>query len=86
MREIPVRPSRMIHFFPPSNEKMVAKVPDIAPTVDVLLANLEDGVPATDKEAARAGLVEVGQDVRLSATPSSGPGSTASTRRGRSTT
>jgi len=60
LREIPVKPSRMIHFFPPSNPKMVAKVPDIAPTVDVLLANLEDGVPAADKEAARAGLVEVG--------------------------
>ncbi len=61
VREIPARPSRVIHFFPPSNAKMVAKVPDIAPTVDVLLANLEDGVPSTDKEAARAGLVEVGK-------------------------
>jgi malyl-CoA/(S)-citramalyl-CoA lyase len=59
LREIPARPSRMIHFFPPSNAKLVAKVPEIAPTVDVLLANLEDGVPAADKEAARAGLVEV---------------------------
>ncbi len=59
LREIPVRPSRVIHFFPGSNAKMVAKVPEIAPTVDVLLANLEDGVPAADKEAARAGLVEV---------------------------
>jgi malyl-CoA/(S)-citramalyl-CoA lyase len=61
VREIPARPSRVIHFFPPSNAKMVAKVPDIAPTVDVLLANLEDGVPSSDKEAARAGLVEVGK-------------------------
>jgi malyl-CoA/(S)-citramalyl-CoA lyase len=61
LREIPAKPSRMIHFFPPSNAKMASKVPDIAPTVDVLLANLEDGVPATDKEAARAGLVEVGK-------------------------
>ena len=60
--EIPFRPSRMIHFFPPSNEKMRGKVPDIVPQVDVLLANLEDGVPATDKEAARAGLVEVAQN------------------------
>ena len=51
----------MIHFFPASNAKMVAKVPAMAPTVDVLLANLEDGVPASDKEAARAGLVEVGK-------------------------
>ncbi len=52
----------MIHFLPPSNPKMVAKVPTIAPTVDVLLANLEDGVPASDKEAARAGLVEIGKN------------------------
>jgi malyl-CoA/(S)-citramalyl-CoA lyase len=61
LREIPVRPSRMIHFLPPSNPKMVAKVPAIAPTVDVLLANLEDGVPASEKEAARTGLVEIGR-------------------------
>lgn len=65
VREIPFRPSRMIHFFPPSNAKMVAKVPDIAPTVDILLGNLEDGVPASDKEAARAGLVEVGKTMDL---------------------
>jgi malyl-CoA/(S)-citramalyl-CoA lyase len=59
LREIPFRPSRMIHFFPASNEKMRGKVADMASTVDVLLANLEDGVPAGDKEAARAGLIEV---------------------------
>jgi malyl-CoA/(S)-citramalyl-CoA lyase len=68
VREIPVRPSRMIHFFPPSVEKMVAKVPDIAPTVDIILANLEDGVPASDKEAARAGLIQVGRSVDFGAT------------------
>ena len=61
VREIPFPPSRVIHFFPGSNPKMVAKVPDIAPIVDILLCNLEDGVPASDKEAARAGLVEVGR-------------------------
>ena len=61
LREIPFRPSRVIHFLPASNPKMVAKVPTIAPTVDVLLANLEDAVPATEKEAARAGLVEIGR-------------------------
>jgi malyl-CoA/(S)-citramalyl-CoA lyase len=65
LREIPVRPSRMIHFFPPSNAKMVAKVPDIAPTVDILLANLEDGVPASDKEAARAGLIDVAKNTDM---------------------
>jgi malyl-CoA/(S)-citramalyl-CoA lyase len=59
IREIPARPSRMIHFFPAANEKMRSKVPAIAPTVDVLLANLEDGVPADQKEAAREGLLEV---------------------------
>jgi malyl-CoA/(S)-citramalyl-CoA lyase len=60
----------MIHFFPASSEKMRAKVDSIAPTVDILLANLEDGVPADDKEAARAGLVEVAtrSDVRSSGT------------------
>ena len=63
LREIPVKPSRMIHFFPPSNEKMVGKLPSIVPTVDVILGNLEDGVPATDKEAARAGLVHVGKTI-----------------------
>jgi malyl-CoA/(S)-citramalyl-CoA lyase len=63
VREIPFRPSRMIHFFPAANEKMRSKVPEIAPTVDILLANLEDGVPADQKEAARAGLVEVSQSV-----------------------
>lgn len=63
VREIPFRPSRMIHFFPASNPKMVAKLPDLAPQVDVLLANLEDGVPAGDKEAARAGLIDVAKNV-----------------------
>jgi citrate lyase beta subunit len=52
----------MIHFFDPSNEKLRAKVADIAPTVDVLLGNLEDAVAVDNKEAARAGLVEVGRN------------------------
>src|SRR5690606_10281718 len=33
----------------------------MATKVDILLANLEDGVPAADKEAARAGLLDVGR-------------------------
>jgi len=61
LREIPWAPSRMIHFFDPSNEKMVAKVPDIASKVDVLLGNLEDAIQASNKEAARQGLVKVAQ-------------------------
>ncbi|WP_370945916.1 CoA ester lyase [Amycolatopsis sp. cg5] len=59
LRQIPVPPSRMIHFFDPSNEKMAAKVPDIAKKVDVLLGNLEDAVRADRKEAAREGLVKI---------------------------
>jgi malyl-CoA/(S)-citramalyl-CoA lyase len=65
VREIPIRPSRMIHFVDFSNEKMVAKVPDIAPTVDIMLGNLEDAVPVDRKEAARAGLVKVGSEIEL---------------------
>ncbi len=59
LREIPVRPSRMIHFFDPSNAKMAAKVPDIAKQVDVLLGNLEDAIQADNKVAARRGLIEI---------------------------
>jgi malyl-CoA/(S)-citramalyl-CoA lyase len=62
-REIPFRPSRMIHFFDASNEKMAAKVPDMAKQADILLGNLEDAVPADRKEAAREGLVRVAQAV-----------------------
>jgi malyl-CoA/(S)-citramalyl-CoA lyase len=66
--EIPFRPSRMIHFLDFSNEKMVAKVPEIAPTVDILLGNLEDAVPADRKVAAREGLVRVGKETELGET------------------
>lgn len=64
-REIPFKPSRMIHFLDLSNEKMVAKVPDIAPTVDILLGNLEDAVSVDRKEAARAGLIKVGREMDM---------------------
>jgi malyl-CoA/(S)-citramalyl-CoA lyase len=69
VREIPFKPSRMIHFFDASNEKMAAKVPDMAKQADILLGNLEDAVPADRKEAARAGLVKVGQEADLGETP-----------------
>ena len=57
--EIPFPPSRMIHFFDPSNEKMATKVPEIAPKVDIILGNLEDAVKTDKKEAARKGLVDI---------------------------
>src|SRR5689334_3980371 len=63
--EVPFKPSRMIHFLDFSNEKMVAKVPDIAPTVDILLGNLEDAVPVDRKLAAREGLLRVGKEMEL---------------------
>ena len=63
LREIPFKPSRMIHFFDPSNEKMAAKLPDIARKTDILLGNLEDAVPVDRKEAAREGLVRIGRQV-----------------------
>jgi malyl-CoA/(S)-citramalyl-CoA lyase len=62
LREVPFRPSRMIHFFDPSNAKMAAKVPDIAKKCDVVLGNLEDAIAADNKEAAREGLVTIARD------------------------
>jgi malyl-CoA/(S)-citramalyl-CoA lyase len=59
VRELPVRPERMIHFFPPHLEKVRNKLPEIIPQVDVLLGNLEDAIPADAKEAARAGFIAV---------------------------
>ena len=84
-REIPPRPSRMIHFFDPCNPKMVSKLPDLGEACDVLLGNLEDAIQADNKIAAREGLVKIGRET-TSATASSGPASTASTARGCSTT
>jgi malyl-CoA/(S)-citramalyl-CoA lyase len=66
--EIPVTPSRMIHFFDPSNEKIVGKLPDLATKADVLLGNLEDAIAVENKEAARAGLVRVAREVDLGET------------------
>src|SRR5918996_1994114 len=65
LREIPVKPSRMIHFLDFSNEKMVAKAADIATKTDILLGNLEDAIPVDRKEAAREGLIRVGKEMEL---------------------
>lgn len=62
LTEIAARPSRAIHFFDPSNEKMADKVPQLVGTVDVLLGNLEDAVRADHKEAARHGLVKIARE------------------------
>jgi len=60
--EIPLKPSRMIHFLDFSNEKMAAKAPEIAKQTDILLGNLEDAIPVDKKEAARAGLIKAAKD------------------------
>src|SRR3954467_337823 len=67
--EIPVTPMRMIHFFDPSNEKLVGRLPEMAAQADILLGNLEDAIPADRKEAARAGLVRAAQETDLGGTP-----------------
>jgi malyl-CoA/(S)-citramalyl-CoA lyase len=69
LRAVPLKPSRCIHFFDPSNEKMAAKLPDVAPKTDILLGNLEDAVPADRKVAAREGLCKIGREVNLGDTP-----------------
>ncbi|MGI9462922.1 MAG: HpcH/HpaI aldolase/citrate lyase family protein [Aestuariivirgaceae bacterium] len=61
-RELPVRLERMIHFVPPQIEKLRAKVPDLINTVDVVLGNLEDAIPADDKQAARDGFITLARD------------------------
>jgi malyl-CoA/(S)-citramalyl-CoA lyase len=65
LAEIPVTPSRMIHFFDPGNEKMAGKLPDLAARCDILLGNLEDAVPVDRKIPAREGLVKIGRAVDL---------------------
>jgi len=62
VREIPFRPSRMIHFFDPSNPKMASKVGELATRCDVLLGNLEDAIQVENKVAAREGLVKIAKE------------------------
>ena len=57
LRELPLRLERMIHFVPPHIDKVRAKVPELISEVDVVLGNLEDGIPADAKEAARGGFI-----------------------------
>ncbi len=55
--EMPVRLERMIHFVAPQVEKIRAKIPDLIKQVDVICGNLEDAIPASDKDAARVGFI-----------------------------
>src|SRR2546428_686284 len=69
VNEIPLKPSRCIHSFDPSNPKMAAKLPELARETDILLGNLEDAIPADKKVDAREGLVKIGREVDLGDTP-----------------
>ena len=59
LRALPVRLERMIHFVPPQNDKLRGRVKDMIGTVDVILGNLEDAIPADQKDAARAGFIKM---------------------------
>ena len=67
-RALPVRLERMIHFVPPHNDKITARIKDLAATVDVVLGNLEDAIPADQKANARAGFIKLARDNDFGAT------------------
>ena len=68
LRELPVRLERMIHFVPPHNEKVRAKVHEVVRQVDVVLGNLEDAIPVEAKQAARIGFIEMAGKVDFGST------------------
>lgn len=57
LAELPIRLERMIHFVPPHLARMRDKAVALAGRVDVILANLEDAIPADLKSEAREGAV-----------------------------
>jgi malyl-CoA/(S)-citramalyl-CoA lyase len=65
LTEVPFRPSRMLHFFDPSNERMAAKIPELAAKADVLVGNLEDAIAPEHKQAAREGLIQIARSTDL---------------------
>ena len=66
LREIPFKPSRMIHFFDPvESEDGVEGARRSRRRCDVLLGNLEDAIQADNKIAAREGLVKIGRAGRF---------------------
>ena len=72
-REIPFKPSRMIHFFDPSNPKMAAKVPDIARSATYCSATSRTRSPPTTRSRPAKGSSRSRKDT-TSETASSGPG------------
>ncbi len=64
-RELPVRSERVVHFFPPQVEAVRGRLAELAPQVDVLCGNLEDGIAVADKEGARRGFIDVACNIEL---------------------
>jgi len=64
-RELPVRPERVVHFFPPHIEKIRARMTETAAQVDVLCGNLEDAIPLDQKDNARRGFIQGVQQAEL---------------------
>lgn len=60
-RQRAVRLERMLHFVPPHIDKIRAKIGEVAAQVDVVCGNLEDAIPADQKEAARRGFIAMAQ-------------------------
>ena len=67
-RALPVRLERMIHFVPPHIDKITARIKELAGTVDVVLGNLEDAIPADQKANARAGFIRMARDTDFGGT------------------
>jgi malyl-CoA/(S)-citramalyl-CoA lyase len=61
-RDLPARLERMIHFIPPHNQKVRAKLPELIRQVDVVLGNLEDAIPADAKIEARRGFIALARE------------------------
>jgi malyl-CoA/(S)-citramalyl-CoA lyase len=68
LRSLPVRLERMIHFVPPHLEKIRARAGELAKQVDVVIGNLEDAIPADQKDAARKGFIAMARDTDFGAT------------------
>jgi malyl-CoA/(S)-citramalyl-CoA lyase len=66
-REPPLRVERMIHFVPPHLEKVRAKMGETAKQVDVVCGNLEDAIPADQKENARNGFIQMANQTDFAA-------------------
>jgi malyl-CoA/(S)-citramalyl-CoA lyase len=64
-RELPVRPERVVHFFPPHIEKIRTRMSETAAQVDVLCGNLEDAIPLDQKDNARRGFIQGVQQAEL---------------------